>query len=131
MLRVLRSAVAAKDGRSPGYLADIEAIATGGDETHYIVPRDAHRQVVQKYAKPRQTGRPRVTLKRRKRFALGDAVESELTRIGITKELVQRLTRTKDCGCASRQRWLNQWSFKKQAQLERIVEKAAKWYGIS
>ena len=126
-LKVLRSAVFAKDSRSPGYRADIEAIATGGDETHYLVPRDAHRQVVLKYAKPR----PAVTVKRRKRFALGDAVESMLTAVGITKERVQWLTRTKDCGCKARQKWLNRWGYEKQAQLERVVQKAAKWYGIS
>lgn len=125
MLRVSRAAVAAKDARSPGYLADIEAIATGGDETHYVVPREAHRQVVAKYARPRPAS------PRRKRFALGDAVESMLTAVGITKERVQWLTRTKDCGCKARQKWLNRWGYEKQAQLERIVQKAAKWYGIS
>jgi hypothetical protein len=126
-LRVSRAAVADKDASIPGYRADIEAIATGGDETHYHVPGDAHRQVVRKYARPRTS----VTVNRRKRFALGDAVESMLTAVGITKERVQWLTRTKDCGCAARARWLNRWGFEKQAQLERIVQKAAKWYGIS
>jgi hypothetical protein len=53
-----------------------------------------------------------------------------LSSIGITKELVQRITR-KPCNCPARQKWLNQWGYEKQAQVERIVKKAARWYGIT
>lgn len=65
------------------------------------------------------------------RVAVGDLVETMLTRCGITKELVQRLTRTKDCGCKARQRWLNQWGYKQQDRMERLLNKAARWYGVS
>jgi len=66
-----------------------------------------------------------------RKVAAGDTVERMLTSIGITKELVQRLTRTKDCGCKARQRWLNQWGFRQQDRMERLLNKAARWYGIS
>lgn len=124
MLNVSRAAVAAKDKRSPGYLAAVEAAATGGDDTHYDVPRDAYVAIV------RQFSPPRPALVRRRRIALGDFVESSLTRFGITKELVQRLTRTKDCGCKARQRWLNQWGYRQQDRMERLLNKAARWYGV-
>lgn len=124
MLKVSRAAVAAKDKRSPGYLAAVEAAATGGDDTHYDVPRDAYVAIV------RQFSPPRPALVRRRRIALGDFVESSLTRFGITKELVQRLTRTKNCGCKARQRWLNQWGYRQQDRMERLLNKAARWYGV-
>ena len=65
------------------------------------------------------------------RVAVGDLVETMLTSVGITKELVQRLTRTKDCGCKARQRWLNQWGYRQQDRIERLLNKAARWYGVS
>jgi hypothetical protein len=65
------------------------------------------------------------------RVAAGDLVERMLTSVGITQELVQRLTRTTDCGCKARQRWLNQWGFRQQDRMERLLNKAARWYGIS
>jgi hypothetical protein len=126
-MKVLRAAVAAKDARSPGYLAAVEAAATGGDDTHYVVPRDAYTEIVRQHG-----GKVVVQRKpRRRRFAVGDTVERMLTSVGITKELVQRLTRTKDCGCKARQRWLNQWGFRQQDRMERLLNKAARWYGIS
>ena len=127
MIRVLRKAVLARDSSSPGYIADIEAAAVSSDETHYVVPPEKFQAIVAKHLrrKPPQAEPPA-----RKPIALGDAVESMLTRLGITKERVQAWTRTKDCGCAARQKWLNQWGYKKQAQVERIMKKAAKWYGI-
>lgn len=46
-------------------------------------------------------------------FLLGNFVERWLTRLGVTKERVERWTRTAGkpggCGCASRQLWLNEW----------------------
>jgi len=128
-LKVLRSAVAAKDAHTPGYLAAVEAAATGGDGKHYEVPREAYLGIVRQYAQARATVRP--TRRRLPRVALGDAVERMLTSVGISKERVQWLTRTKDCGCKARQKWLNQWGYKQHAQVERIVAKAARWYGIS
>lgn len=62
------------------------------------------------------------------RFAVGSAIERMLTAIGITKERVQEWTRTKDCGCAARQRWLDQWGYAQQERLERLLNRAAKFY---
>jgi hypothetical protein len=121
---VHRTAVQSFDARNPGYRAALEAIATETSDTHYTVPRDAYGDLWRQYAKP--VARTR----RRKRVALGDAVERMLSSIGITKELVQRITR-KPCKCPARQKWLNQWGYEKQAQVERIVKKAARWYGIT
>jgi hypothetical protein len=126
-MRVLRSAVAAKDARSPGYLAAVEAVATGGDGSHYDVPRDAYQAIV------RQFSPPRVNLQRRRhlpRIAVGDLVERMLSGLGISKERVQQWLRVKDCGCAKRQKWLNQWGYKQQDRIERLLNKAARWYGV-
>lgn len=120
-LTVLRAAVDARDARSPGFRAAVEAIAVASDDTHYTVPRDAYRSL---------SGVRRVAAARRKRFALGDAVERTLSAVGITKDLVQRITR-KPCGCPARQRWLNQWGYRQQERIERAVNKAARWYGIT
>lgn len=65
------------------------------------------------------------------RVAVGDAVEKMLTSVGITKERVQEWLQTKDCGCKKRKGWLNQWGYEKQEQIERILNKAARWYGIN
>lgn len=124
-MRVSRAAVAAKDERTPGYLASVEAAATGGDDTHYDVPREAYREIVERYATRHAMDR------RMPRIAVGDLVETMLTSVGITKERVQAWTRTQDCGCKARQRWLNQWGYEKQSQIERLLNKAARWYGIS
>lgn len=123
-MRVSRSAVAAKDNRNPGYLAAVEAAATGGDETHYEVPRPAYLELVRRFATVR------VMAKTRQRFALGDAVERVLTTVGITKELVQTITR-KPCGCPARQKWLNQWGYRQQERIEKALTTAARWYGIT
>jgi hypothetical protein len=60
--------------------------------------------------------------------AFGGLVEKMLTGIGITKDRVQQWTRTKDCGCAARQRWLDQWGYAQQERLERLLNRAAKFY---
>lgn len=130
-MRVLRAAVAAKDRRSPGYLAAVEAAATGGDDTHYNVPREAYLAIVRQYSPPRVTVRANKRQRRLPRVAVGDLVETMLTSVGITKERVQQWTRTKDCGCKARQRWLNQWGYKQQDKVERLLNKAARWYGIT
>lgn len=60
-------------------------------------------------------------------FMLGDFVERVLTRCGITKARVERWTRTENkpggCGCASRQRWLNEWGVGVQKQVRRLATK--------
>ena len=65
------------------------------------------------------------------RVAIGDAVERVLTAVGVTKERVQQWTGSKDCGCKRRKGWLNKWGYEKQAQLERLLQIVARWYGIS
>jgi hypothetical protein len=129
-LKALRAAVAAKDRRSPGYLAAVEAAATGGDETHYEVPREAYLGIVRQFSPPRVAVQATKRQRRLPRVAVGDLVETMLTSIGITKERVQAWTRTKDCGCKARQRWLNQWGYRQQERMERLLNRAARWYGI-
>jgi hypothetical protein len=65
------------------------------------------------------------------RVAIGDLVEQMLASVGITKSRVLQWTRMKDCGCATRQRWLNQWGYKQQERIERLLNRAAKWYGMT
>jgi hypothetical protein len=65
------------------------------------------------------------------RLAVGDFVERLLAGIGITKERVQYFTRADGCGCGERQRWLNQWGYRQQDRLERLLNMAARWCGIS
>ena len=59
-------------------------------------------------------------------FLLGDFVERTLATIGVTKDRVQRWTRTEGkpggCGCASRQKWLNEWG-------ARVQRKVRGWAG--
>jgi hypothetical protein len=128
-MKVLRSAVAAKNSRSPGYLAAVEAAVVGGDDTHYEIPQDAYLAIVKQFSTVRVSVKPQP--RRMSRVAVGDLVERMLTGIGITKERVQAWTRVKDCGCAKRQQWLNQWGYKQQDRIERVLNKAARWYGIS
>ena len=65
------------------------------------------------------------------RIAVGDLVETMLTSIGISKDRVKQWLRVKDCGCAKRQKWLNQWGYQQQDRIERLLNKAARWYGIT
>ena len=130
-MRVLRTAVADKDSLSPGYLAAVEAANIGGSQTHYEVPREAYLRIVRQFSPPSVTVRAKKLHRRLPRVAVGDTVEKMLTSVGITKERVQEWTRTKDCGCKQRQQWLNQWGYKQQDKLERVLNKAAGWYGFS
>lgn len=63
-------------------------------------------------------------------FLLGDFVERCLTRIGVTKERVERWTRTEGtpggCGCEARQRWLNEWGTRVQMRARRLAQRYAK-----
>jgi hypothetical protein len=76
------------------------------------------------------THRACTSRRRLPRVAVGDLVERMLTGIGISKARVQQWLRVKDCGCAKRQKWLNQWGYKQQDKIERVLNKAARWYGI-
>jgi hypothetical protein len=59
-----------------------------------------------------------VPAKRWKPIAIGDIVERGLKAIGVTKERIERLTRTAGnpggCGCEARKRWLNDVGYKAQ-----------------
>jgi hypothetical protein len=129
VIKLLKSFVFAKDARMPGYRAAIEAVATASDDTHYVVPRDAYLEAAKKFPSARVALRPK-TRRRLPRVAVGDLVERMLTGIGISKERVQQWLRVKDCGCAKRQKWLNQWGYKQQDRIERLLNRAARWYGI-
>lgn len=63
---------------------------------------------------------------------IGDVVEKALTGIGITKPLVERLTRATGkpggCGCANRQKWLNEWGAKQQLRVRQAFFAAKKLY---
>lgn len=63
---------------------------------------------------------------------VGDLVEKALTSVGITKERVERLTRTEGkpggCGCGARQKWLNEAGAKVQYAVRDAGQAAAKFY---
>lgn len=65
-------------------------------------------------------------------FKVGDAVERWLTAIGITRERVERWTRTAGkpggCGCESRKRWLNEWGDRVQVEARRRLIAVRDWY---
>lgn len=63
---------------------------------------------------------------------IGDLVERWLTRIGITKERVEKLTRTEGkpggCGCEGRKKWLNEAGNKVQIAIRGRLLKAHAFY---
>jgi hypothetical protein len=63
---------------------------------------------------------------------LGDVVERFLKRLGITKERVERWTRTAGkpggCGCSGRQKWLNEWGNEKQRKIRSALLRARRFY---
>lgn len=63
---------------------------------------------------------------------VGDLVEKALTTVGITKSLVQKVTRTEGkpggCGCAKRQKWLNDAGVKVQVAARSALLKAKAHY---
>jgi hypothetical protein len=63
---------------------------------------------------------------------IGDLVEKGLTAIGITKERVESITRRagvkSGCGCADRQKWMNEVGFKVQWWARRKLEQARDFY---
>jgi|688.fasta_scaffold11573_21 hypothetical protein len=60
---------------------------------------------------------------------LGDLVAAWLERIGITKAAVSAIV-GRDCGCAGRQSWLNDFGAKVQLAAGRAVRAAARFYGL-
>jgi hypothetical protein len=71
-------------------------------------------------------------VKKWKPVMIGDLVEQALTSVGITKERVERLTRTEGkpggCGCGARQKWLNEAGAKVQYAVRDAGQAAAKFY---
>lgn len=65
-------------------------------------------------------------------IAVGDAVERFLTSVGITKERVERLTRTEgtpgECGCEGRKKWLNEKGFAVQRAARELAVKVQGFY---
>ena len=63
---------------------------------------------------------------------IGDLVERGLTALGITKERVEALTRTEGkpggCGCAGRQKWLNEAGDRLQYKARAALVAAKKFY---
>jgi hypothetical protein len=63
---------------------------------------------------------------------IGDLVERGLTAIGITKERVEALTRTAGkpggCGCAGRQKWLNELGNRVQTDARNAMIAAKRFY---
>ena len=64
--------------------------------------------------------------------AIGDLVERWLVAIGITKDRVERWTRTAGkpggCGCDRRRRWLNEYGFAVQRRIRRVGMMARRFY---
>ena len=65
---------------------------------------------------------------------IGDVVERWLTRIGVTKERVERWTRTEGkpggCGCEGRKKWLNEVGNKVQvAARQKLLAAHAFYFG--
>jgi hypothetical protein len=63
---------------------------------------------------------------------IGDLVERGLTAIGITKERVEKLTRTEGkpggCGCEGRKRWLNETGNRVQVKARNALLAAKRFY---
>jgi len=61
---------------------------------------------------------------------VGDFVERCLTRVGVTKERVERWTRTEGtpggCGCAARKKWLNDAGARVQVAARQFALRYAK-----
>jgi hypothetical protein len=63
---------------------------------------------------------------------IGDLVEKGLTALGITKERVEKLTRTEGkpggCGCPGRQKWLNELGNRVQTDARNALLAAKRFY---
>lgn len=63
---------------------------------------------------------------------VGDIVERWLTAVGITKEFVEKWTRTEGkpggCGCEGRKRWLNEWGNSVQYAVRRFGDRVRRFY---
>lgn len=72
------------------------------------------------------------TLTRPAYVMVGDLIERGLSAIGITKPLVEQITRTAGkpggCGCQQRQRWLNEAGVSVQQAAAAWTDKARRFY---
>jgi hypothetical protein len=59
---------------------------------------------------------------------LGDAVESVLSFVGITKERVAMFSQSGTCKCNERQEALNQWGYRQQERIEAAAEMLSELY---
>jgi len=59
---------------------------------------------------------------------LGDAVESVLSFVGITKERVAALSKSGTCQCKERQEALNQWGYRQQEKIEAAAKTLSEFY---
>lgn len=92
--------------RQRGYkLADVMGCVVEQDGDRWLIDPD-HPD----YPRKREKWRPPV--------AVGDLVERGLTAVGITKERIEKLTRSEGkpggCGCGARKKWLNEVGYKAQ-----------------
>ena len=96
-----------------------------------MTKEDANYQIFDQIQIPRPDVRP-TQEKVWQPIPIGDLVERGLTAIGITKERVEALTRTEGkpggCGCAGRQKWLNEVGNKVQVEARNALIAAKKFY---
>jgi hypothetical protein len=93
-----------------------------------VVEQDGDRWLIDVY----HPAYPRPKVDDWKPVMVGDLVEKALTSVGITKERVERLTRTAGkpggCGCDQRKKWLNEAGAKVQYAVRDAGKTAAKFY---
>lgn len=72
------------------------------------------------------------TLARPSYVMVGDLIERGLSAIGITKPLIERITRTAGkpggCGCKGRQKWMNEAGVSVQKKAHSILLAAREFY---
>ena len=102
-----------------GYkLADVMGCVVERDGDRWLIdPSHPH------YPRKREEWKP---------IPIGDLEERGLTAIGITKERVEKLTRTEGkpggCGCPGRKKWLNEVGNKVQRDARNALIAAKKFY---
>jgi hypothetical protein len=99
------------------------AVSSGEDATSIVCPACAIQ---------REDGPTRPVEDFWRPIPIGDLVEKGLTAIGITKERVEKLTRTEGkpggCGCAGRKKWLNEVGNKVQIDARNALIAAKRFY---
>lgn len=116
LVKILRQDVARSDLKLPGYERAVLDAASFFDDRQILIEKNTYLRI----AALRST--------RSHLISLGDLVEVVLRWAGVTKDRVQRLTRKSDCGCKSRQRWLNQWGYRQQERVESLLNRMLRFY---